>query len=183
MSRTMRRVALLVTLLLVVAGAAGASATDSRAGSNRLTGCRNTSTGVLDQVKAGLLPMGGACGAGELMVTWNKTGPQGPQGPRGDTGATGATGTPGASGVSGWELIQVTGATDSSSPKAVNADCPPGKKVVGGGGHASGSLSVAIRGSWPYSNGIGWSVSGLELSPTAENWTVYGYAICVTALP
>ncbi len=183
MSRTMRRVALLVTLLLVVAGAAGASATDSRAGGNRLTGCRSTSTGVLDQVKAGLLPMGGACGAGELMVTWNKTGPQGRQGPRGYTGATGATGTPGASGVSGWEMRQATGATDSSSPKAVAVDCPPGKKVVGGGGYASGSLSVAIRGSWPYDTGTGWSVSGLELSPTAENWFVVVYAICVTALP
>jgi len=186
MSRTIRRLALLVTLLLVVMGAVGASATDDRAATNKLTGCRNTSIGTLDQVKAGLLPMGGACGAGEVAVTWNKTGPRGPQGPTGATGATGApgvAGTPGAPGVSGWQMVMVTSATDSTSPKGVNADCPPGKKVVGGGGTASGSLSIAIRGSWPYSNGTGWSVSGLETSPTAENWTVYGYAICVTALP
>jgi hypothetical protein len=81
MSRTMRRALLLALLVLLVAGAAGASATESRAATNKLTGCRNTSSGTLDQVKAGLLPMGGACGAGEVAVTWNKTGPRGPQGP------------------------------------------------------------------------------------------------------
>ena len=35
MSRTIRRVALLVALVLVVAGAVGASATDSRAATNK----------------------------------------------------------------------------------------------------------------------------------------------------
>ena len=85
--------------------------------------------------------------------------------------------------MSGWEMVQVIGVTDSSSPKAVAVDCPPGKRVVGGGGYASGSLSVTIRGSWPYDTGTGWSVSGLEFSPTSDTWQVVVYAICVTALP
>jgi hypothetical protein len=180
MSRTMRRVALLLILLLVVAGATGASATDSRTGGNRLTGCRNTTTGVLDQVKSGLLPMGGACGAGELMVTWNKTGPRGPQGP---TGATGVTGATGANGVSGYEIVTVVGPNDSVSPKVMFVPCPAGKKVVGGGGYAYLSGNTAVSASWPGGTGAGWSVGAVEFVPTAANWYLTGYAICVTALP
>jgi hypothetical protein len=95
MSRTMRRVVLRAVLVLVVAGASGAAATDSRAATNKPAVCRNTSTGTLDQVRAGLLPMSGACGTGEVAVTWDKRGPRGAQGP------TGATGAPGAPGISG----------------------------------------------------------------------------------
>jgi len=176
MSRTIRRLALLVTLLLVVMGAVGASATDGRAAINKLTGCRNTSTGTLDQVKAGLLPMGGACGAGEVAVTWNKTGPRGPQGP---TGATGATGAPG---VSGWEKTAVVSANNSDYQKFAMAECSPGKKVIGGGGLTTLSTTHVIS-SWPSTFGTGWAVSAVEASPTSENWTVTAYAICVTALP
>ena len=175
MSRTIRRLALLVTLLLVVMGAVGASATDGRAATNKLTGCRNTSTGTLDQVKAGLLPMGGACGAGEVAVTWNKTGPRGPQGP---TGATGATGAPG---VSGWETVNSTSANDSSNSKQVIVNCPAGKKVVGGGGNASGGYAFLFV-SQPVASG-GWGVVATESPTTSANWTLTAYAICVTALP
>lgn len=183
MSKTIRRAALLLILLLVVAGAAGASATDSRAGGNRLTGCRNTSTGVLDQVKAGLLPMGGACGAGELMVTWNKTGPRGPQGPTGATGAPGAPGATGAPGVSGWEIVTVQSPSDSVSPKVMAVYCPPGKKVVGGGGYALLTFNTAVTGSYPSDNGVAWNLAAVEVVPTAAAWYLRGYAICVTALP
>ena len=180
MSRTIRRVALLVALVVLVLGAAGASATDGRAATNKLTGCRNTSTGTLDQVKAGLLPMGGACGSGEVAVTWNKTGPRGPQGA---TGATGATGVPGAPGVSGWQMVSLASSNDSVSPKVLSVVCPAGTKVVGGGGYASLLTYTVVSGSWPLGSGGGWGVGAIEFTPTTGNWTLYGYAICVTALP
>jgi hypothetical protein len=174
MSRTMRRAVLRAVLVLVVAGASGAAATEGRAGSNSLTGCRNTSTGTLDQVKAGLLPLGGACGAGEVAVTWNKRGPRGPQ------GATGATGAPG---VSGWQMVKVTSATDSTSPKLVSVNGPPGKKVIGGGAVASRTFDTAVTSSWPYDTAAGWTAAAIETSPTDQTWCLSAYAICVTALP
>lgn len=176
MLRTMRQVALLVALVLLVAGVTGAGATDGRAGANKYTGCRNTTTGTLDQVKAGPLPMGGACGAAELMVTWNKRGPRGPQGP------PGATGAPGAPGVSGYELVHVSTASDSISPKTMSVVCPGGKKVVGGGGYASLDAYTVVSASWPVSDG-GWGLKGVEVTPTSQSWSMHGYAICVTALP
>jgi hypothetical protein len=182
MSQTMRRVALLLALVLVVTGAVGASATDSRAAANKLTGCRDTSTGTLDQVRAGLLPMGGACGAGEVAVTWNKRGTRGPQGPTGATGAAGATGAPGAPGVSGWQMVEASSAFDSSSPKEVLPMCPVGKKVVGGGAYTDSAAGIVI-GSFPHGAGDGWFVHAVEPTPTATSWQVRGYAICVTALP
>jgi hypothetical protein len=179
----MQRAVLLVVLLVVVVGAAGASATGGRGGADKLTGCRNTSTGVLDQVRGGLLPMGGACGAGEVVVTWAKTGPQGPQGVPGTPGTPGMPGTPGADGVAGWEIVSAASAWDSTSPKGLIITCPAGKKVVGGGGSASYLTLTAIVWSFPGSFGREWSVGAQELSPLPDNWTLYGYAICVTVLP
>ena len=181
MSKTIRRLALLVTLLLVVMGAVGASATDGRAATNKLTGCRNTSTGTLDQVKAGLLPMGGACGAGEVAVTWNKTGPRGPQGATGATGATGAPGAPGAPGVSGWQMVTSTSSYSSVSPRQQVATCPPGKKVVGGGGSAN--PVAVLYASHPLPDGVSWNVLAIESPATSGNWYLDAFAICVTALP
>lgn len=177
-SRTMRRAVLLAVLVLLVAGASGAAATEGRAATNKLTGCRNTSTGTLDQVRAGLLPLGGACGAGEVAVTWNRRGPRGPQG---ETGATGATGSPG---VSGWETVSSTSVNDSSNQKTVVVNCPAGKKVVGGGGNASGGYAFLVV-SQPVAlvASGGWGVMAAESPGTSASWTLTAYAICVTALP
>jgi hypothetical protein len=180
-SRTIRWLAPLVVVVLLVMGAAGASATDGRAATNKLTGCRNTSTGTLDQVKAGLLPLGGAGGAGEVAVTWNKTGPRGPQGPAAATGATGAPGAPGAPGVSGWQMVTSTSSYSSVSPRQQVASCPAGKKVVGGGGNASGGNAFPLVGQ-PVAPGS-WAVVAAESPATSANWTLSAYAICVTALP
>ena len=165
MSRMMERVVLLA-VLLVVAGTADASAVDDRAGTNRLTGCWNTTTGMLDQVKGGSLPLGGECGAGELKVSWNKTGPQGPAG---------------EPGVSGWEIVQSTSAYSSVSPRQQVAYCPAGKKVVGGGGVAN--PQAVLYGSHPLPEGAGWSVLAIESPATSTNWYLDAFAICVTALP
>ena len=170
MSKTVRTMAVLVALVLVVGGAVGASATDSRAATNKYTGCRNTTTGTLDQVKVGLLPMGGACGAGEEAVTWNKRGPRGPQGPIGATGAPG---------VSGYEQVEHVISTTASLVEYY-ADCPPGKKVVGGGFRTISAAGYAVQ-----SNPAGESRWYVKVQKTAgaSTWGLDVYAICVTALP
>jgi len=176
MSKATRTAALLIALVLVVAGAVGASATDERAGARRLTGCRNTTTGTLDQVTRGLLPLGGACGAGEVMVTWNRTGVQGPQGPRGYTGATGATGP---AGVSGYEVVEGHHPDIDSDYKYLHIGCPAGKVVVGGGGAVTHQAAHLVA-SKPLLS-TGWYVYAADA--TDDTWQLSGYAICVTALP
>lgn len=161
MSTTVRRLTLLLALVVVVTGAVGASATEGRAGANRLTGCRNTSTGTLDQVKGGSLPIGGACGANEVMVSWSKRGPEG------------------APGVSGYERVQATSAvTDTMVSRSV--DCPAGKKVVGGG-YSVVSAAAYAAGSYPFDDDT-WHVQVYKTSG-ASPWGLTVYAICVTALP
>jgi hypothetical protein len=71
---------------------------------------------------------------------------------------------------------------NSDSPKIATAYCPAGKKVTGGGGWPS-LFVTPIAGSWPLVNGSGWVAGAVETPPTAENWTLTVYAICVTALP
>ena len=165
MSRTMERVVLLA-LLLVVAGTADASAVDSRARTNRLTGCRNTSTGALDQMRGGSLPLGGSCGAGEVTVSWNREGPQGPAG---------------EPGVSGWEMVTSSSAYTSISPRSQVVSCPAGKKVVGGGGSAS--PLAFLYASQPSDGGDSWTVLAMESPAPSANWYLDAFAICVTALP
>jgi hypothetical protein len=191
-SRTIRRLALLTVLVLLVMGAVGASATDGRAATNKLTGCRNTTTGTLDQVKAGLLPMGGACAAGEVAVTWNKTGPRGPQGPTratgapgvaGTPGAPGVAGTPGANGVSGWETFTFTSTPSNIPNKTALLNCPTlGKKLVGGGGSVNDPATHMIY-NGPLDSDTWQVVATAEPHNFTGAWTISIWVICVTALP
>lgn len=187
MSRSMRRVSLLAVLVLLIAGTAAASATDGRAATNRLTGCRNTAAGTLDQVKAGLLPLGGACGPGEVAVTWNKTGPRGPEGPQGAqgppglagaAGATGATGAPGADGVSGYQIVTV--AVTAAGEVSVSRSCPSvGQVVVGGGFDMEDDTHVWVLENGPVGSST-WRVRvEYEEGQSPYDFTVY--AICVLA--
>lgn len=198
MSKTMRTAALMIALVLVVAGAVGASAADERAGARRLTGCRNLTSGTLDQVTRGLTPLGGECGEGERQVSWRvrgapgpqgPQGPQGPVGPKGDQGVQGIpgeqgeTGLPGADGVSG--LTQVTSnpmAVTEPALYAVTAWCPAGKVAVGGGGYGIGAGTYMMRSSRPQNvASIHWDTWTVELEVTAGPLTLSAYVICVDA--
>jgi hypothetical protein len=122
-------------------------------------------------------------------------GPQGPQGLQGAQGAQGpqgekgATGDMGAPGVSGFErVVQTSPVFNSDSPKGVTVTCPPGKKVLGGGGSidAVGTEPlVAIRESWP---GVGiddnkWIVEAYETTATTQEWFLNAYAVCAFVNP
>ncbi len=102
------------------------------------------------------------------------TGPQGDAGPHGDAGLQGEagpqgdTGAAGANGVSGHVIV-----TASGTNTAV-ASCPSGKKVIGGGGDATGSATVT--GSYP-SSATAWTAT--KGGGTSSN-SVTAYAICAT---
>ncbi|MDQ3644092.1 MAG: hypothetical protein M3356_01080, partial [Actinomycetota bacterium] len=101
-------------------------------------------------------------------------------GPPGATGATGPAGTPG---ISGLEVVTATSASSSTSPKSVAANCPAGKKVIGGGGRTIPfDTDLAIQESRRSASDM-WAVTATETDATSASWAVEAQAICATVLP
>jgi hypothetical protein len=102
--------------------------------------------------------------------------PQGPQGPAGPQGPPGA---------SGLQLISGSGASNSTSPKSQQQDCPAGKRAVGGGGVLKGSITnTFLWTSRPTDAGTGWIASGRESSAgNAGSWAVQTWVVCATVGP
>jgi hypothetical protein len=127
---------------------------------------KNASLLALD-FKAGQLPAG-------------PQGLKGDKGDKGDTGDLGPMGPRGGVGISGLERIQVQSANDSSSGKGVVAQCPSGKKVVGGGAYVSQATvgGPALVTSRPGPSLTYWSAVAVETSAYSGGWTLEGYALC-----
>ncbi|MCZ7588633.1 MAG: collagen-like protein [Gaiella sp.] len=129
-----------------------------------------TSAHVLDgsllaaDFKAGQLP-GGSQGA---------QGPAGPQGPKGDPGAAGPPG------VSGIERVVAFSASDSTSPKIVDAVCPAGKKAIGGGHQLGGNAdSILTHYSWAWDDLTKWRAYAKWPSGVwPQNWQLVAVAVC-----
>jgi hypothetical protein len=102
--------------------------------------------------------------------------------PRGPQGPAGPQGPPGASGV---QLISGSGASNSSSPKTQQQDCPSGKRAVGGGGVITGALTNTFLSiSRPTDPGTGWIATGRESTGgNAGSWAVQTWVICATIGP
>jgi hypothetical protein len=100
-------------------------------------------------------------------------GPQGPAGPQGPPGA------------SGLQLISGSGASNSSSPKTQQQDCPAGKRAVGGGGVLTGSINnTFLTTSRPTDAGTGWIATGRESSGgNAGSWAVQTWVVCAAVGP
>jgi hypothetical protein len=81
------------------------------------------------------------------------------------------------SGVTGLQRIQVNSPLNTVATKQIDAVCPVGKKVVGGG-HLFffGGPTVPIRSSAPLLGLIGWRVTGTNTENTP--WSVSAVAIC-----
>jgi hypothetical protein len=94
-------------------------------------------------------------------------GPAGPQGP------------PGASGL---QVISGSGASNSTSPKSQQQDCPSGKRAVGGGGVITGSAAnTFLSTSRPTDAGTGWIATGREANGgNAGSWAVQTWVVCAT---
>jgi hypothetical protein len=114
---------------------------------------------------------GTTCKTSERPLAWNQQGPAGPQG---------------SPGISGYELVEAVSANDSSSPKQVFADCPAGKRAIGGGARAfheglKGEFplkELTIAASNPTVDGSAWQAVALEAVPAEDAWTLRSYAIC-----
>ena len=88
--------------------------------------------------------------------------------------------TAGGQGLTGLERIQVNSPFDFVATKEVLANCPVGKKVIGGGYvHFFGGPTVVMRTNAPTLDLSGWTVSGTNL--TGEDWSVSALAICADA--
>jgi hypothetical protein len=142
------------------------------------------------------------CRRDQKPLSWNKVGPAGPQGLpgaagpqglpgaagiglQGVPGATGAAGDPGAPGVSGYQRVVVSTVNQQlpAFGETVRfANCPVGKKVVGGGGiifNASGRWVVDTSG--PVSD-TQWAIAFTNLTAAPINaGEIQISAICVTA--
>ena len=83
-------------------------------------------------------------------------------------------------GVTGLERIQENSPLDTVATKQIDAVCPIGKKVVGGG-HLFffGGPTVPIRTNAPLLDLSAWRVTGTNTGGTA--WSVSAVAICADA--
>jgi hypothetical protein len=106
-------------------------------------------------------------------------GPAGVGGPKGDKGDAGSEGPPG---LSGLVVVTSTTPSDSTPFKSAGANCPAGKRLIGGGGTAKlATGNVALIMSTPIGNQ--WAVSAVEVDLEASNWSVEAQAICANVAP
>jgi hypothetical protein len=113
-------------------------------------------------------------------------GPQGPKGstgPPGPIGPSGAAGPAGSPGISGWQFVVVgrnLPGESSHTPNDWEADCPAGKKALGGGlTLGSGDYTqVRIYESGPAGQATGWYVAAQKVG--SPNISAYVWAICAT---
>ena len=100
--------------------------------------------------------------------------PAGSPGPKGDQGDQGPKGDRGPVGISGYEIVQGNGIGLNSGGEGLSyADCPTGKKVVGGG--VSGNARLAIIDSFP-SGTTAWRVFARNVGVSPGSFAAY--AIC-----
>jgi hypothetical protein len=112
---------------------------------------------------------------GRFPQAVGQVGPPGPPGPAGPTGPAGAPGP------TGLVLVSSDTAVDSSSPKAAEAPCPPGKKALGGGTELTANAAgnpVAVQDSRPLTTGNGWHGSAAETGTFSEAWALRVWAVC-----
>jgi hypothetical protein len=114
---------------------------------------------------------------GSLLTADFKAG-QIPQGPKGDKG------DPGPRGASGYETLRNQTASNSSNPKQVSADCPAGKRAVGGSARLFGTINeVALTASsneGPVGASNQWFAAAREVGAgTAASWGLRVDVICL----
>ena len=122
----------------IVASVATADSSEAAA-SDVYTGCVGPG-GNLIHVAVGMEPKK-PCKGPFTEVTWNEAGPAGPPG------------LDGQDGVSGWQVIEVTQIFSSwaaNEVKTINATCPSGKKLLGGGVQFPATIGqFAVKNSFP----------------------------------
>jgi hypothetical protein len=69
--------------------------------------------------------------------------------------------------------------SDSNPTKQITANCPSGKRVLGGGSQISGDGKqyVADNGSYPTNSGGSFTGEAQEVINTPQNWQLKVYAV------
>ncbi len=83
--------------------------------------------------------------------------------------------------LSSLEIVSATTATDSSSPKVVIANCPAGKRLLGGAVRATGTAvnagNVVVTESFA-STTSQWTARALEPTAVGGSWALAAQAFC-----
>ena len=104
-------------------------------------------------------------------------GPAGPQGPQGPVGPAGPPGPQGPAGISGYQVVTATLNIPPSTTGYGFAQCPNGKRAIGGGFTQNTAPGVSVQASYPDPNEpVFWMVGASN--PNANARTVTIYAIC-----
>jgi len=194
---TFANVTALLALFISLGGVSWAAVTlpAGSVGSRQLqanaVGTQNVRDGSLlsKDFKRGELPRGpaGFTGATGLSGPKGDKGDQGLRGPSGATGLTGAAGPAGpagAAGVSGWQFVTVgqnIPGSPNHTPNEFEADCPAGKKVLGGGvtaGNGGDETRLHVYFSGPAGQATGWA-TGIQNDGT-NSVTAFVWAICAS---
>jgi hypothetical protein len=166
----------LVALFFSLTGTAvaGALITGTQIKNGTISGLdlTNESVGTKDIKNGTLLPV-------DFKPGKLPAGPQGPQGEQGPAGPAGAQGAQGVPGLSNVEVVTNVSAANSND-KSITAQCPAGKKLIGGGATAHAIFGypkeLTLLASHP--NGNKWSAAAREAVPYAGGWILNAYAIC-----
>ena len=161
--------------------------------SSKLNGRKSTLSGA-----PGTIPVVGK--NGKLPTTLGAVGPQGaqglrsPQGPAGPKGSSGTPGTPGSiepagppgppgpagtPGVSGWTFVVKGVGLLSHTSQTIEADCPAGKKALGGGLTGVHDTYLEVSESGPAgAAATGWQAWAYNAGPYSLN--PYVWVICAS---
>lgn len=99
-------------------------------------------------------------------------------GPQGVPGPQGARGPQGPSGVSGVEIVEEETAENGNPVKGVEATCPSGKRVLGGGANVEGEDFASVAIDWNAPEGSNAWFAAAHEHDAAANWALAVYAIC-----
>jgi hypothetical protein len=166
----LRKVLIPVAAVLVVLAAAVAATAAIPDANGVIHGCRNLKSGVLRVIDT---DKGQTCSKDEAALTWNQTGPQGPAGPPG---------------ISGYEVVSQTITAETQGVPVV-AQCPPGKRVLGGGGGSGEAANgnntnydMVLTESRPmYPPDVdGWYVKLQAVNGAQGPFRVTAFAVCAT---
>ena len=123
----------------------------------------------------------GDAGARGLQGLTGSRGPSGASGPAGAPGSPGAPGQPGSNGVSGWQIVVVGQGFSGVSNASWEANCPAGKKALGGGVTTTyRGISFHIFQNGPAGVATGWA-AGAVYSPVGgepQSISAFAWAIC-----
>jgi hypothetical protein len=147
--------------MALVGGVAVAHAAIPGAG-GVISGCykdRNGDLRVIDTASA-------TCDSTERLLTWNQTGPAGP------------TGSAGPAGVSNYETVRVHKSCANANVCNIEAPCPSGKRVLGGGvtNVAAGGQAVpqiGVNKSGPSADATKWQATAYSTTGPIGSPTLY----------